>query len=181
MKELTEQEIYQALTYAKSIDEDGGRKIIEQFQKEQTGLAQAIFSIFPQVIAQKNEGMAFLFMDLCFDVLCVFQHAFGPVPSQSNMDLDWLEKQAVLIDTELQALDSNNGMDEKIRSKLEDRFVDRIIQDSPQSGLVYYMNRLIDESAPEIPDGASAIETTQTMIFIVIRLFANLYNYADNR
>ncbi len=117
MNELTEQELYQALAYAKSIDEEVGRKIMEQFQTEQTGLAQTIFGIFPSVIAQENEEMAYLLMDLCFDVLCVFQHAFGPLPSQSNMDLDWLEKQAVLIDTELQSLIEDKHMDKKIRSK----------------------------------------------------------------
>lgn len=177
MKELSEQELYDALAYAKSIDEVIGRKIMEQFQTEQTGLAQAIFSIFPQVIAQKNEDMAFLFMDLCFDVLCVFQHAFGPLPSQNEMDLDWLEKQAVLIDTELQALNNNNHINEKIRSKLEDRFVDRMIEDGTQTGLVSFMNESIDEFASESPSRVDAIETTQTMIFIVIRLFSNLYSH----
>lgn len=181
MQELSEQELYDALAYAKSIDEELGRKIMEQFQSEQTetGLAQAIFSIFPQVINEKNDEMAFLFMDLCFDILCVFQHAFGPVPSQNEIDLDWLEKQGVLIDTELKALDDNAHMDEKIRSKLEDRFIDRIIEDSPQTGLVHFMNESIDEFASEKPSRVPAIKTTQTMIFIVIRLFSNLYSHAN--
>ena len=62
--------------------------------------------------------MAYLFMDLCFDVLCVFQHAFGPLPSQADMDYYWLDKQAVLLDAELQSLVKDTHMDEKIKSKL---------------------------------------------------------------
>lgn len=52
------------------------------------------------VIAEQDKDMSHLFMDLCFDVICVFENAFGPLPSQSDMDINWLEKQAVLLDTE---------------------------------------------------------------------------------
>jgi hypothetical protein len=86
MHELTERELYQALEYPKSIDEDADHKIMELFKNEQTALAQTIFGIFPSAIAEENEDMAYLFMDLCFDVLCVFQKSFGPLPSQTDMD-----------------------------------------------------------------------------------------------
>jgi hypothetical protein len=179
MRELSEQELYHALAYAKSIDEGTGEKILEQFQMEQTALAQAIFGIFPIVIAEENEDMSYLFMDLCFDVMCVFQEAFGPLPSQNDMDVDWLEKQAVLLDAELQSLIKDKHMDGKIRSKLQDRFVSRVIKDSPQMGLVNFMNAAIDDFASESPSRVPAIKTTQTMIFIVIRLFSNLYSHAN--
>jgi hypothetical protein len=132
MRELPEKELYQALKYAKSLNEETGRKIIEQFELDQTALAQMIFSIFPDVIAEENQEMSYLFMDLCFDVLCVFQKAFGPLPSKYDMDYDWLEKQAVLLDAELQSLIKDKHMDCKIRSKLQDRFVSRVIKDNPK-------------------------------------------------
>lgn len=179
MHELTDRELYQALEYAKSIDEDTGRKIIEQFQLEQTALAQTIFGIFPDVISEENQEMSFLFLDLCFDVLCVFQKSFGPLPSQNDMDIDWIEKQAVLLDAELQSLIKDKYMDDKIRSKLQERFLNRVIKDNPQMGLVNFMNAAIDDFASENPTRVSAIKTTQTMIFIVIRLFNNLYSYAN--
>jgi hypothetical protein len=179
MHELTDRELYQALEYAKSIDEDDGRKIIEQFQLEQTPLAQTIFGIFPDVIAEENQEMSYLFMDLCFDVLCVFKKAFGPLPSQSDMDIDWIEKQAVLLDAELQSLIKDKHMDDKIRLKLQERFLNRVIKDNPQMGLVNFMNVAIDDFASENPTRVSAIKTTQTMIFIVIRLFNNLYSHAN--
>ena len=78
MHELTERELYNAIGYAKSLDEDAGRKIIERFQLDQPALAGTIFGIFPMVIAEKDQDMAHLFMDLCFDVICVFGNAFAP-------------------------------------------------------------------------------------------------------
>jgi hypothetical protein len=145
MHELTDRELYQALEYAKNIDEDAGRKIIEQFELEQTALAQIIFGIFPPVIAEENQEMSYLFMELCFNVLCVFQKAFGHLPSQNNVDIDWLEKQAVLLDAELQSLIKDKYMDDKIRLKLHERFLSRIIKDNPQMGLVNFMNAAIDD------------------------------------
>ena len=82
MHELTDHELYQALSYAKSLDEDAGRTIIVQCYLEQTALAETLFELFPSVIAEENEAMAHCFMDLCFDVLCVYQNAFGPLPLQ---------------------------------------------------------------------------------------------------
>lgn len=175
MHELSERELFEAIHYAKSIDEETGAKIIEQFQLEQTALAETIFGMFPAFIAEQNQDMSYLFMDLCFDVLCVFQNAFGPLPSQSDMDYDWLEKQTVLLGAELQSLVKERPMDEKIRSKLQDRFVNRSSEETVQIGLVNFMNAAIDDFASESPSRVPAIKITQTMISIVIRLFSNLY------
>lgn len=66
-------------------------------------------------------------------------------------------------------------MDEKIRSKLQDRFVKRSSEETVQMGLVNFMNATIDDFASENPSRVPAIKITQTMIAIVIRLFSNLY------
>lgn len=149
MHELTERELYQALEYAKSLDENAGREIIAQFQLEQPALAQTIFGVFPNVIAEQEQGMSYLFLDLCFDVLCVFQKAFGPLPSQNDMDFDWLVK--------------------------------RVQEETAQLGLIDFMNAAIDDFASESPGRVPAIRITQTMIFIVVRLFSNLYSHAANK
>lgn len=181
MHELTKREVYQALEYAKGIDEAAGRKILEDFELEQTALAQTIFGMFPSVIAEQSQDMAYLFMDLCFDVICVFENAFGPLPSQKDMDIDWLEKQALLLDTELKSLSAEVPMDKRIREKLQDRFVKRAKEDLPQLELNEYMNLAIDEFASELPSRVPAIQVTRTMIFVVVRLFCNLYGHAANR
>lgn len=177
--ELSEPELYEALHYAKSIDEEKGAKIIGQFQLEQTALAEIMFGMFPTFIAEQNQEMSYLFMDLCFDVLCVFEKAFGSLPSQNNMDYDWLQKQAGLLDAEFKSLVKEQHMDEQIRSKLQDRFVQRSLDETVQRGLVNFMNTAIDDFASEDASRAPAIKITQTMISIVIRLFSNLYNHAN--
>lgn len=97
------------------------------------------------------------------------------------MSFDWLEKQAVLLDTELQSLIKERHMDEKIRTKLQDRFVNRVIEDIPQMGLVEFMNNAIDDFASENQARVPAIKTTRTMVFVVIRLFSNLYSHTTNK
>ncbi|MCK9619117.1 MAG: hypothetical protein M0R47_01130 [Methylobacter sp.] len=179
MQELSERELFEALHYAKSIDQETGAKILQQFQIEQAALAQTLFCIFPAFIAEQHQDMAHLFMDLCFDALCVFQHAFGPLPSQSEMDVYWLEKQSVLLDAELQSLIQERPMDDKIRSKLQDRYARRSQEETAQRGLVNFMKAAIEDFASEDINRAPAIKITQTMLLIAIRLFSNLYRHAN--
>ncbi|MDD5494475.1 MAG: hypothetical protein PHG36_07395 [Dehalococcoidia bacterium] len=176
MRELTDRELHQALEYARSIDDEAAEKIIERFQIDQTALAQTVFEVFPSVIAERDQDMAILFMSLCFDVLCVFQDAFGPLPSQNETGVDWLERQAVLLDAEFQAMMTDPHMDGKIRNKLQDRFLQRSIEDTPQMGLVRFMNVAVDDFASESPNRVTVTRTTQIMLFVVIRLLGNLYN-----
>ncbi len=174
MYELSERELYEAIHYARSIDEENGAKIIEQFQLGQPALAQAIFGVFPSIIAEENPKMSYLFMDLCFDVLCVFQHTFGPLPSHSDMDYDWLEKQSMQLIPELQWMVKERQLDDKIKEKLQDGFV-QPLDETTQMGLVNFMNMAVDGFASENPSSVPGTKLTQTMIFIVIRLFSNLY------
>lgn len=96
MRELTKCEAYQALENAKSTEESAGREILENFELEQTALAQTIFA---------------------------------PLPSQK--DIGWLEKQVLLLDTELKSLSTKVPMDKKIRENLQDQFVKRARQGRP--------------------------------------------------
>jgi hypothetical protein len=177
MHELDGSELYHALEYARRLDEEEAGEIINRFRLEQPALWQAVFNIFPAVIAGQHEAMSGLFMVLCFDVLCVFQQAFGALPSREGMDFEWLEKQAILLEAELQALVKERDMDEKIRSRLRERFLQRSAQGSPQPGLIRFLNQAVEDFAAESPDRAPAIRVTQTMIFIVVQLFSNLYRH----
>jgi hypothetical protein len=179
MHELSDNELYQALSYTKTIDEETGRSIMAQFQMEHPDLTEIFFAAFPSVIAHENQSMSYLFMDLCFDVVCVFQKAFGSLPSHHEMNGEWLEKQAVLLDVELQSLMKDKVMDDRIRSKLHDRLLQRRLDESVQSGLINFMNAAIDDYASENTSRVPAIQTTQTLIFIVIRLLSNLYAQAE--
>jgi len=178
MHELTGKELYEAIEYARNIDEETGRSIMENFQVEQPALAQTLFSIFPSLIAQKNQDMANMFMELSFDTLCVYQHAFGDVPPQSE---EWLERQMSLLDAEFQALIPDQQMDDKIRAKLSNRFSERAFNEVTQMKLIEVMNVSIDDYASENTSRVASIKFTQTMIFTVIRLFSNLYAQTTNQ
>jgi len=128
------------------------------------------------MIAEKDQNMAYLFMDLCFDILCVFQHAFGPIPTQQSMGGDWLEKLAVLLDAELQSFMTDKPMDSKIRHKLQDRFTERMIDSNSQTGLVNFMNLSIDEYVSEYRPSVESVRISKTMIFVVVQLFEAIYN-----
>jgi len=91
---------------------------MERFQIEQPALAQALFNIFPSLIAQQNQDMANVFMELTFDAVCVYQYAFGKVPVQTE---EWLKRQVALLNAESQSLNPNKPIDKKIRKKLTDR------------------------------------------------------------
>jgi hypothetical protein len=52
--ELSERELFEAIHSAKSIDDETGAKIIEQFQAEQTALAEIIFGIFSGILAEEK-------------------------------------------------------------------------------------------------------------------------------
>ena len=174
MHELSERELYQALEYAKSIDEANGKRIMSQFQADQPMLFQTIFGIFPALITELNQDMAHLFMDLCFDVICVYQKVFGDIPKFLD-DPSWMERQAILLDEELQAVIRNQGMDEVIRINLQDRLV-RNKENQVQVSLIKFLNESIDEFASSHVSRVPAIEFTQAMIFVVVKLFNSLHD-----
>jgi len=173
MHELTDRELYEAIEYARNIDEETGRSIMQKLQIEQPALAQTIFSIFPSLIAQQNQEMSHVFMELCFDTLCVYQHAFGNVPIQSE---EWLERQMSLLDAELQSLMPDQQMNEKIRTKLKNRFTERAYNEVTQLRLLEIMNESIDDYASESTSRGASVKFTQNMMFTMIRLLSNLYS-----
>jgi hypothetical protein len=90
-----------------------------------------------------------------------------------------LRKQALLLDVELQTLIQDKDIDARIRSKLLDRLLQSAMAETVQIGLIHYMNTAIDEFASENASRVPAIKTTQAIIFIVIRLFSNLYSHIN--
>ncbi len=92
------------------------------------------------MIAQKNQDLSYFFMDLCFDIICVFAHAFGTLPPQSGLDITWLEKQVSMMGTELQAVLKNQTMDAQIQKKLQDRLIEREKENPAHVKLTQFLN-----------------------------------------
>lgn len=174
MQSLSKQQLYLALAYAKSLDETAGRALLDQFQQQQPVLAQAIFGIFPIVITQQNQSLAELFMDLSFDVICVFQHAYGQLPAQTSIDSDWLREQTALIDAELQALmPKMPGQTQQPQAKPAE------VAEINHDDLINFSNDSIQVFINETGCNQDGIEVCQTLVSIVIRLLSSLYQHYD--
>lgn len=168
MHELTDKQLYEALHFARSQDEQAGRAILEQFQANQTAFAQTLFGVFPSAIADLDQTMAHLFMDLCFDVIAVFQHAFGKVPDQRIVGNSWFQEKALRLDQEM-----NAAINQTSSSSPADDF-----DQEHQQGLVNFLHAAIDEQSS---DSDAAIRLTKTMIFTTVQLFNALYDAAASR
>ncbi|NOS89349.1 MAG: hypothetical protein HOP34_12595 [Methylococcaceae bacterium] len=173
MHELTERELYHALEYAKSQDEDSGRHILAQFELDQPLLFQTLFGLLPSVIAEHNQELGQFFMDLCFEVICVYQNAFGLTPKLAD-DPDWMARQAILLAPEFQALLQCHTLPVDDRKAL---VVDFIKRNGPQRQrrLIAFFNEAIDEFASYNISRVGAIATTQAVMLVVVSLFDGLY------
>jgi hypothetical protein len=175
MHELLEGELYQALEYAKSIDEYQGQNIIIQFEIDQPLLSQTLFNAFPTMIAEHNEDLSNLFMDLCFDVVCVYQKAFGAMPRFKD-NPTWMEKQALLFDEILQPMSDKKRIDAKLSNRLKERFYTPREGEIIQNGLIQFLHDSVDYNAEGNNYSNPAIELTKAMLFVTVRLFNNLYS-----
>ena len=55
MHELVERELYKALEYARTIDQDKGKHILIQFEIDQPLFSQTLFNVFPSIIDNQND------------------------------------------------------------------------------------------------------------------------------
>ena len=154
MHELIERELYEALQYARSVDEETGKRLLIQFEIDQPMFSQTLFNVFPSIIdsqsdEEKYQNLAQFFADLCFDVLCVYQKVFGKMPRTFEDDPTWMEAQAMLLDKELTPLLTSNHVSEKVAKQLREDFFKPKEGEFIQTGLVNFMNMSIDDFAQE--------------------------------
>lgn len=175
MHELTTQELYLALQYAKSIDEASGKKMMIEFEIDQPVFFQTVFNTFSSIIAGRHQELAHSFMDLCFDVLCVYRKAFGDMPKFST-DPNWMEKQIALLDQELKPLMEGKPLNEKRSQRMKDEFFAPKNGEIVQNGLVHFLNEAVDDFVTYNSCDAAAAEMAKAMLYVVVRLFNNLYD-----
>lgn len=182
MHELVERELYEALQYARSIDEETAKRILIQFEIDQPMFSTTLFSVFPSVIGdqsgeEKYRYLAHYFADLAFDVLCVYQKAFGKMPHTFEENPEWMQTQALLLDKELTPLLQSNHVSEKAAKKMREDFFKPKEGEFIQTGLVEFANMAIDDFVANSGEDyhESLVDLAKTMMFVVIRMFNNLY------
>lgn len=166
MHTLSDKQLYDAIHYARNIDESEGKGIIQNFQKEQSALAHTLFNIFPAMIAQSNEEMAMMFMDLLFDVLCIYQFSFGKAPVQTEA---WLNQQMAVVGAELKNLKpENKGSKTSVSEALK--------REIAQDKLIVVMYESIEDYANESSARQSSVKLTQASLLSVLKLLTGLYS-----
>ena len=158
MNVLTDQELYAAMMYARNINESDGQEILNNFHIEQPALAETIFNIFPSIITEKNLDMANFYLELCFDTVCVYQHAFGTAEPQTE---DWLVDQMSALETDFLTLkqDKNNVPKKNV----------------VQTKLSNILKESIDDYASENSVRVPFIAMTQSMMLATLNLLESLY------
>ncbi len=178
MHQLNEAELYKALEFAKSVDETTGRLMIQKFQTNLPVFYEMSFNLFPGPISTKNRDMAYYYLDLCFDVLAVFEFIFGKVPDQETLAPDWLDKQSQMINSRLKPALERKKIEKKTYESLRKSFLHKFEDETHvnQSGLIDFINDQIDQFVAEESSRASATHVTKIMILIFIFSLGNIYS-----
>jgi len=159
MQILTDQQLFEALTKTRNLNESEAQLVVNEFRTEQPALAHTLFNIFPTIVAEKNEEMAMMLMDVIFDILCVYQFSFGKLPVQTEQ---WLQKQMEFITTQM------NGEKEAAKASMEELKQDKL------AGLM--QEEMADFAKEQIEERQETLELSKTTVLSVIKLLNNAYD-----
>ncbi len=174
MQSLTQVDVDTIIQYGRGIPDNQCTQLLDLFEKNQSQLYQAIYGEFSDAIAVVNRDMANLFLDLCFDILLVYTQTVGDIPHQLHDD-NWLESKMALLSAELQSLSPEAPMNPKVKSSLNDRFVERCISSGTPFALLSYLDFQVHHYASFDPARCGAISLTNNLLFTVVRLIDSIF------
>ncbi len=163
MRILTRAEVFNAIQAAKSLTEEQASSILERFGQEQPALHQMIFAGLPLAIESQNRQMSHVFMDLCFDIVCVYAQVLGELP-QNAVTPQWLHHKMAEIETEMKAqtqVDANGQID---------------LQNNAQIELLEYLGLVIEDAAGKSKARQEIGGVTYNLLFLVTRMFDSIYD-----
>jgi len=175
MKVIEEKEVRKIVSMGKEITANEGTKILDEFEKDQPLIYQLIYGEPSDAIAELNLDMANLYLDLSFDVIFVFHTKFGRAPTIKEND-EWFYKKMKLLDAELKSISTEATMNSKIKERLQDRFVENSINSSIQMDLLKYLNDAVIQYAKINKNRMDAIGLTNNLLFVLVRMFGELYS-----
>lgn len=149
--------------------------IFDLFQKEQPDLYECIYGEPSDDIAEINQDMSNLYLDLCFDIVFIYREAFGKPPKTKRGD-KWATDALTLLEPELQSMLDAFDMAEPFRKRLQERFISRTLEFGFQYNLVGYVEDRLNAFASKGRGRTSAISRTRCLILVFMRLMDELYN-----
>lgn len=174
MRALSKSEIVSIIQEGKRLSEQEGTVILDEFEKNQPHLYQAIFGPLSGGIAEDSLDMAHLFLALCLDIIFVYKKAFGN-PSVKERDEQWLINKTKLLDAELKSLTKDIPMNAKFRNRLSDRLVERSIEAGVQMELLQYLDEQVKNYASFKHSRQKGVQITNNLLFVVVRLMDDIY------
>ncbi len=167
-------EIEVIMLRGRNLPDAGITEILDELQKEQPSIYRFIYGETSDVIGILNRDMANLYLDLSFDVVWFFRAKFGKPPIVADHE-SWTTNKLALLDAELKSLTNEIPMDDKFRSKLQERFVKRSLDTFIQMDLLKYLETQVEHFASFEKKREKAIEFTMNLLFVLVRLFGDLY------
>ena len=177
MRVLSKIEVSEFVQKGKTLSAKEGTSILDQFEKDQPQMYQAIFGELSDGIAEENIDMANIFLDLCFDIIFIYKMAFGNPPSKKRGE-NWFNEKVALLDAELKSLNNEDPISSKFKQRLNDRFVDRSVELGVQLELLQYLNEQVKNYASFKPSRKKSIHVSNNLLFVVVRLMDDVYSSA---
>lgn len=179
MRTLSSAEIAKIIHEGKAMPEKDGTAVLNEFERDQPLLYQAIFGTLSDGIAESNVDMSNLFLDLCFDIILVYKRAFGNPPANQQRGEAWFEKKVSLLDAELKSIADDAGMSPKLKERLSNRFLERSVKAGVQTELFQYLDEAVIRYASFKRSRKKAIHVTNNLLFVVVRLMDDIYSPED--
>ena len=179
LRTLSKNEINQILLQGRDLSEGEVTSILDEFETQQPEIYQAIFAELSDGIAEVNQEMANLFLDLCFDIIWLYRKAFGKPPAINKRE-EWLTNSLSLLDAELKSLCEYRPMHDSIRTNLQRRFVKRSRASGVQMSLLEHLDREVEKYASFKKERQSAIQVTNNLLFVIVRLMDELYTKTNS-
>lgn len=175
MKNLEQMEVRDIISQGRMAAEPIITAMLNELESEHPGIYRVIYGEPSDAIASISNDMANLYLDLSFDVVWVFYHAFGKPPEMRNEE-EWVLRNLSLIDAELKSLTTEISMDEKFRARLQERFVRRSIEANVQLELLKYLENEVLKYASFKKQRTRAVKITNNLLFVLVSLMGERYN-----
>ena len=155
MRIFSKPEVFMAIQDAKKFNEDEGRAILTRFGELYPSLQQVMFAGFPEAIAGQSQDMAHLFMDLCFEIICVYEKLLGEAPKNTTPPEELLNLLQHIMG-EITAA-KKSGIE------------------NTQQAFLEYLNLATDDHANTYQANKDSVKITKNFLYTMTRLFDELY------
>ncbi len=175
MKVLSKYKVLELVQEGKMLSAIQGTAILDKFEKNQIDLYKMIFGELSDEIAKENSDMAYLFLDLCFDIIFIYTRVCASKNIKSR-NKEWLSGKISLLDAELKSLDNDDKISSKFKQSLNKRLIDRNDKVGVQLELMIYLDNQVRNYASFQNSRKKSIHVTNNFLFLVIRLMDDIYD-----